>query len=90
MADYTSVLSACFVSLFAKALCLKRESAKTLDLGEDLVSTLDPPEGLRFLVVGFDEVVDGALESKHGTMRSSLDLLVGQQAEPALNLVEPR
>ncbi len=85
-----SVSSDRFVSLCVVALRLKRALAEPLDLGEDLVSTLGPLERLRVLVVHVDEVVDGTLESGHAPMCSSLDLLVGQQSEPALYLVEPR
>lgn|SRR6266699_363056 len=59
------------------------------DAGEDLVSCLDPPEGLGVVVVVTDRVLDRPLQFSHGAMRAALDLALSEKREPAFDLVQP-
>ena len=56
---------------------------------EDRIGGLGPDEGLWVVVVGLDEGGDGGLQFVHAAMDAALDLLVGKQRKPALDLVEP-
>ena len=56
---------------------------------EDGIGGLGPDEGLGVVVVGLDEGGNVGLEFVDAAMDAALDLLVGEQREPALDLVEP-
>ncbi len=56
------------------------------DLGEDLVGGLGPIKRRRVLVVRIQEVLDGLLEFPDAGVRTTLDLLGGQDAEPAFHV----
>ena len=55
---------------------------------EDGIGGLGPDEGFRIVVVGMNECGDGGLQFVHAAMDAALDLLVGEQCEPALRQVE--
>ena len=63
--------------------------AEALDGAEDVIGGFGPFEGFGVLVCRVDVVEDGALQLLGGAMDAAPDLLVGQQPEPALDLVEP-
>jgi hypothetical protein len=63
--------------------------AEAFDVGEDVVGRLDPAEGLGFGVGGIDEGADVVLEIGDGAVNPAAERAVGQQAEPALDLVDP-
>ena len=63
--------------------------AEPLDGGEDVIGGFGPFEGFGVLVCRVDVVEDGALQLLGGAMDAAPDLFVGQQPEPALDLVEP-
>jgi hypothetical protein len=54
-----------------------------------LVCGLGPFEGLRVVVVQFDEGTDVGLELPDGGVNTSLDLLSREFSELALNLIDP-
>ena len=56
---------------------------------EDVIGGFGPFEGFGVLVCRVDVVEDGALQLLGGAMDAAPDLLVGQQPEPALDLVQP-
>ena len=64
--------------------------AEALDGAEDVIGGFGPFEGFGVLVCRVDVVEDGALQLLGGAMDAAPDLLVGQQPEPALDLVQPR
>ena len=53
------------------------------------VGGLGPDERLRVVIVGLDEGSDVSLQLLHAAMHAAFDLLVGEQREPAFDLVEP-
>ena len=57
---------------------------------QDLVGGLGPGERPGVVVPGGDPVPDVVLQGLHGGVDAAADQLVGQQAEPALDLVHPR
>ena len=59
-------------------------------LGQNLVGGLHPLEGSWGLVVDFEELFDGGLQCSDTVMGASLELLIGQNGKPSLDLVEPR
>jgi hypothetical protein len=63
--------------------------AEAFDGSQDLVCGLGPFEGLRVIVVQFDEGADVGLELPDGGVNTSLDLLSGELSEPALDLIDP-
>ena len=63
--------------------------AEALDGAEDVIGGFGPFEGFGVLVCRVDVVEDGALQLLGGAMDAAPDLLVGQQPEPALDLVQP-
>ena len=75
-----------FRLLFSGFDCLE---AEPLDGGEDVIGGFGPFEGFGVLVCRVDVVEDGALQLLGGAMDAAPDLLVGQQPEPALDLVQP-
>src|ERR1022692_3287058 len=87
-------LVSCAVSCAGKLLfCC---CASRADLGEivgerfeDLISGLGPGEGPGVLVPGADPRLDVVLQGFDGGVDTAADELVGQQAEPALDLVDP-
>ena len=56
---------------------------------EDLVCGLGPHEGLWVVVPGVDPVPDVVLQCLDAVVGAAADQLVGEQAEPAFDLVEP-
>ena len=54
-----------------------------------VIGGFGPFEGFGVLVCRVDVVEDGALQLLGGAMDAAPDLLVGQQPEPALDLVQP-
>ena len=56
---------------------------------QDLVSSLGPNERLRVLIATFDVSVDGVLQFARAAVDATLDLLLGQRGEEALDQVEP-
>ncbi len=63
--------------------------AESGNLGQNLVGGLHPLEGSWGLVVGFEELFDSGLERSDIVMGTSLELLIGQNGKPPLDLVEP-
>ena len=61
-----------------------------LNGGNDLVRRLGPDEGFGVVVVLVDELSDRALELARAPMNTSLERSVGQEREPAFDLVQPR
>ena len=59
------------------------------DCLEDGIGCLGPDEGLGLVIVGLDEGGDIGLELIDAAMDAALDLLIGEQREPAFDLVEP-
>ena len=64
-------------------------SSKASDRSQDLISRFGPSKGLGLLVIDRDELPDGGLQLGHTAMRTALDLPLGEQGEPALDLIEP-
>ena len=56
---------------------------------EDGIGCLGPDEWLGLVIVGLDDDGDIGLEPIDAAMHAALDLLVGEQREPAFDLVEP-
>ena len=56
---------------------------------EDGIGCLGPDEWLGLVIVGLDEGGDIGLEPIDATMHAALDLLVGEQREPAFDLIKP-
>src|SRR6516164_8278116 len=59
------------------------------DCLEDGIGCLGPDEGLGLVIVGLDEGGDIGPELIDAAMDAALDLLIGEQREPAFDLVEP-
>ena len=59
------------------------------DCLEDGIGCLGPDEWLGVVIVGLNEGSDIGLELIDAAMDAALDLLVGEQREPAFDLVEP-
>ena len=59
------------------------------DCLEDGIGCLDPDEWLGVVIVGLNEGSNVGLELIDAAMGAALDLLVGEQREPAFDLVEP-
>jgi len=64
-------------------------SGESGDGGQDLVCGFGPSEGLWLLVMGLDELPDRSFQFLDAGMRAALDLSLGEQCEPSLDLVEP-
>lgn len=60
------------------------------DGNDDLVRVFGPAEGLRALIILFDEAVDGGLEGDNGVEHAAFEPTVGQLGEETLNGVDPR
>ena len=56
---------------------------------EDGIGGLGPDERLGVVIVGLDEGGDVGLQFLDAAMNAALDLFVGEQREPAFNLVQP-
>src|SRR6516225_524463 len=56
---------------------------------EDGIGCLGPDERFGVVIVGLDEGGDIGLEPIDAAMHAALDLLVGEQREPAFDLIEP-
>ena len=69
--------------------CPVNNFAEPFEFGEDGVGGRGPFERFGMLVVGVDEQVDLALQVVHRAEGAAADRLVGDQSEPALELVEP-
>jgi hypothetical protein len=63
--------------------------AEAFDAGEDVVSGFGPSERLGRLVVGRNKAIDRLLEFVDRSVDTATNLLLGQQAEEALDLVDP-
>ena len=59
------------------------------DGGQDLIGRFGPPKGLWLLIIDGDELADSAFQLGNTAMRATLDLPLGEQGEPALDLIEP-
>ena len=59
------------------------------DCLEDGIGCLGPDEWLGVVIVGLNKGCDIGLELIDAAMDAALDLLVGEQGEPAFDLVEP-
>lgn len=70
-------------------LCSVNTFTQPRELGEYRLGRRGPLERLWMLVVVIDERVDLALEVGHRLERTAADRLVGDQGEPALDLIEP-
>lgn len=70
-------------------LCPVNNFTELFEFGEDRLCGGGPHEGLGMLVVLIDELADLALQIGDGVERPAADRLVGDQREPALDLVEP-
>jgi hypothetical protein len=66
-----------------------QELAEADDRGEDVVGALGPAEGLGIGVSGVDVGGDRRLKLGGGAVGAAPDLAVGEQAEEALDLVQP-
>ena len=62
---------------------------KSTDTGQDLVGSLRPHEGLGIFVVPAQVGHDRVLKSESAAVSATLDLLLAEQGEPALDQVEP-
>src|SRR6267143_2301900 len=56
---------------------------------ENRIGTLGPHEGFGLLVMHVDELQDRGFQFTHAVVRTSFDLALGQQSEPALHLIQP-
>src|SRR3984893_12485761 len=56
---------------------------------ENRIGTLSPHKGFGLLVVHLDELQDSSFQFTHAVVRTSFDLALGQQSEPALHLIQP-
>ena len=56
---------------------------------QDAVSALGPFERCWVFVPCIEELLDGRLQLRHAVVRTTLDLFVRQDAEPALHLIKP-
>lgn len=56
---------------------------------EDGIGGFGPHEGLWVVIVGLDEGDDGGFQFEHAAVDAALNLLVGEQREPTLDLIEP-
>jgi len=63
--------------------------AEAFDSGEDVVGTLGPSEGLGIGVVGVEVGYDGRLQFRGRLVCAAPDLIVGDQAKEALDLIDP-
>lgn len=70
-------------------LCPADNFAESLEFGKDGVGGRGPHKGFRVLVVVFDKVIDLALEVGHRVEGAAADRPLGNQAEPAFDLVKP-
>lgn len=77
-------------SLKKVSVRLLRAETESAHLSEDLVSGLGPLEGLSLLIVGVDVGGDRSTKLRNTGVRSSPKGLLGEQAEEALNEIEPR
>jgi hypothetical protein len=68
----------------------RRAQAEASDAGQDLVSRLEPREGLGLGVGPGDEDLDVMLEIGDAAVNPAPDLLVRQERKPTLDLVDPR
>ena len=62
---------------------------KAGDAGEDVVSRLSPDDGFGFTVMSINELANGTFELADTRVGATLDGALGEQREPALDLVEP-
>ena len=60
---------------------------KAGDAGEDFISRFGPDEGFGFLVMSIDELANGAFELAGAGVGAALDGALGEQREPAFNLI---
>ena len=63
--------------------------SETRDRSEDLIGRFGPEKGLRIFIVSRDEFGDGGLQLLHTGMRTTFDLALRKQREPALDLIQP-
>ena len=60
------------------------------DVGQNALGALGPLERCGLVVPCVDELHDRRLQLRYAQVRAALELTVGEDGEPALNLVEPR
>src|SRR5690606_4212668 len=68
---------------------LECAAAEALDRGEDIVGGFGPAQRPRVGVLALDERLDVLDERCHRSVRTALDLLLGEQGEEALHLIDP-
>jgi hypothetical protein len=64
-------------------------SGEASDGGQDLVCGFGPVEGFGLAVMDSNELVDCGFQLLNASVRAALDLALGEECEPALDLVEP-
>src|SRR5713101_8331964 len=62
---------------------------KASDAGEDVIRRFGPDEGFRFFVMSLDEFANGTFKLDGAGVGAALDGALGEQCEPALDLIEP-
>ena len=68
---------------------LERPAAESCNLGQDFIRGLGPLERRCVLVVSVEEITDRFLQRGGRTVGAALDLALGEQPEPSLNLIQP-
>ena len=63
--------------------------AEALDRSQDVVGGFSPLERSGVRIASVDKGVDGRLQFCDRLMRSSLDLLLGEEREEPLDLIDP-
>src|SRR6516165_1229977 len=86
-----SILPSVPIPKFLFNFCVDCESsaAEALDRSQDVVGGFGPLERSGVRIASVDEGVDGRLQLCDRLMRSSLDLLLGEEREEPLDLIDP-
>jgi hypothetical protein len=71
------------------SLHVESSSAEASDRGEDIVCVLGPSERLGISISCVDVCIDCSLQCFGGAMGSTLDLLLCEECEEALDLIDP-
>src|SRR6516164_278355 len=75
--------------LFNFCVDCESSAAEALDRSQDVVGGFGPLERSGVRIASVDEGVDGRLQLCDRLMRSSLDLLLGEEREEPLDLIDP-
>src|SRR5262249_62319304 len=75
--------------LFNFCVDCETSAAEALDRSQDVVGRFGPLERSGSRIASVDEGVDGRLQFCDRLMRSSLDLLLGEEREEPLDLIDP-